>query len=259
MNVSHPTGAAGPSPQTPRRILIVEDEPELARLLQRQIQQAGHDVTTVLTGEEGLRAADTCHFDLALLDVMLPGIDGLETCRRLRARQNYMPVLMLTARSTEVDKVLGLETGADDYMTKPFSVQELLARIRAILRRIDALESRTDTPGRQIAVGGALRIDPGAREVWRHGERIALTHTEFDLLLFLAQNPGRAYSRGQLLDAVWGYTHEGYEHAVNCHINRLRAKIERDPGHPKLLLTVWGVGYKVTTEVTDAPKATGQS
>jgi DNA-binding response OmpR family regulator len=241
---------ACPAPQTPRRILIVEDEPELARLLQRQIQQASYDVTTVLSGEEGLRAAGDGRFDLVLLDVMLPGIDGLETCRRLRDRQYYMPVLMLTARSTEVDKVLGLETGADDYMTKPFSVQELLARIKAIFRCVDALESRARNPGQRIAVGGTLRIDPDAREVQVHGERVALTHREFDLLLFLAQNPGRVYSRGQLLDSVWGYTHEGYEHAVNCHINRLRAKIERDPGHPELLLTVWGVGYKFTTDVT---------
>ena len=251
MNAGNPTGCATPSSQMRRRILIVEDEPELGRLLQRQIQQAGYDVTTTLSGEDGLRAADSGHFDLVLLDVMLPGIDGLETCRRLRAREHYMPIMMLTARSTEVDKVLGLETGADDYMTKPFSVQELLARIRAIFRRIDALESRSETAGQQIVVGSSLRIDPTAREAWLNGRRVALTHKEFDLLLHLAQNPGRVYSRGQLLDAVWGYTHEGYEHAVNCHINRLRAKIEQDPGHPKLLLTVWGVGYKFTTEVTE--------
>ena len=259
MNASNPMVPASSVSQAQRRILIVEDEAELARLLQRQIQQAGYEATTVLSGEAGLRAVDAGGFDLVLLDVMLPGIDGLETCRRLRARRNYTPVLMLTARSTEVDKVLGLETGADDYMTKPFSVQELLARIKAIFRRIDALDSRPAMPGQHFAVGGVLRIDPAAREVWLHGQRVALTHKEFDLLLFLAQNPGRVYSRGQLLDAVWGYTHEGYEHAVNCHINRLRAKIERDPGHPKLLLTVWGVGYKFTTEVRLRTGAIGQS
>jgi DNA-binding response OmpR family regulator len=163
-----------------------------------------------------------------------------------------MPVLMLTARSSEIDKVLGLETGADDYLTKPFSVQELLARIKALFRRMDALAVPRTTPERVINVAGGLRIDPATREVFLKDRPIPLTHKEFDLLRHFAENPGRVYTRAQLLDAVWGYSHEGYEHAVNCHINRLRAKIEPNPSEPQYLLTAWGVGYKFTTEPTVA-------
>jgi two-component system OmpR family response regulator len=155
-----------------------------------------------------------------------------------------MPVLMLTARSSDIDKVMGLESGADDYLTKPFSVQELLARIRAIFRRIDALSSPRSEPSEVLDIGNRLRIELGTREVRVGGRLVNLTQKEFELLLHFAKHPGRVYSRAQLLDAVWGYNHDGYEHAVNCHINRLRAKIEVDPGKPKLLLTVWGVGYK---------------
>jgi len=180
--------------------------------------------------------------------VMLPGIDGMEVCRRLRSLNRYMPVLMLTARSSDIDKVMGLESGADDYLTKPFSVQELLARIKAIFRRMDALSSPQAARERPLEVGGGIRIEPGTREVRVRGQAVDLTQKEFELLLHFAQNPGRVYSRAQLLDAVWGYNHDGYEHAVNCHINRLRAKIEEDPGEPKLLLTVWGVGYKFSPE-----------
>ena len=187
-------------------------------------------------------------FDLVLLDVMLPGIDGMEVCRRLRSLNRYMPVLMLTARSSDIDKVMGLESGADDYLTKPFSVQELLARIKAIFRRMDAMSSPQAARERPIEVGDGIHIEPGTREVRVRGQRVDLTQKEFELLMHFAQNPGRVYSRAQLLDAVWGYNHEGYEHAVNCHINRLRAKIEEDPGEPKLLLTVWGVGYKFSPE-----------
>ena len=249
-----PTPAPTPTEATPRarrHVLIVEDEPELGRLLQRQLQQAGYAVQAVATGEDALRAAEAERFDLVLLDLMLPGIDGLETCRRLRAREQYMPIMMLTARSTEVDKILGLEMGADDYLTKPFSVQELLARVKAIFRRVDALATRPEAAISRLDLADGLHIDLAAREVWVRGERIALTHKEFDLLLHFAQNPGRVYTRAQLLDDVWGYSHEGYEHAINCHINRLRAKIERDPSHPTTLLTVWGVGYKFTTDVAE--------
>jgi len=143
---------------------------------------------------------------------------------------------------------MGLESGADDYLTKPFSVQELLARIKAIFRRMDALSSPQAVRERPLEVGDGIRIEPGTREVRVRGQAVDLTQKEFELLLHFAQNPGRVYSRAQLLDAVWGYNHDGYEHAVNCHINRLRAKIEQDPGEPKLLLTVWGVGYKFSPE-----------
>jgi DNA-binding response OmpR family regulator len=233
--------------QRRRRILIVEDEPDLARIVKRHVESIGFRADVAPSGEAALAMTEE-PVDLVLLDVMLPGIDGLEVCRRLRARQQYMPVLMLTARSSEIDKVLGLETGADDYLTKPFGVQELLARIKAIFRRMDALAVARATPEGIIEVAGCLRIDPARREVFMRDRPVTLTHKEFDLLRYFADNPGRVYTRAQLLDAVWGYSHEGYEHAVNCHINRLRAKIEPNPGEPKLLLTAWGVGYKFTTE-----------
>jgi two-component system OmpR family response regulator len=237
----------GSTVPTHRKVLIVEDERDLARVLKRHVEGIGCQVQLATTGEEALALADD-EFDLVLLDVMLPGIDGMEVCRRLRSLNRYMPVLMLTARSSDIDKVMGLESGADDYLTKPFSVQELLARIKAIFRRIDALSSPQAVRERPIEIGDAIHIEPGKRDVRVRGQSVDLTQKEFELLLHFAQNPGRAYSRAQLLDAVWGYNHEGYEHAVNCHINRLRAKIEKDPSEPKLLLTVWGVGYKFAPE-----------
>lgn len=243
-----PKGPALQAAAQRHRVLVVEDESDLARVIRRHVEDIGCEVCVAASGEQALDAAAATDFDLVLLDVMLPGIDGLEVCRRLRARQQYMPVLMLTARSSEIDKVLGLETGADDYLTKPFSVRELLARIKAIFRRMDALAAPRDAPDRILDVAGCLRIDPARREVLMRGKSISLTQKEFDLLRHFAENPGRVYTRAQLLDAVWGYSHEGYEHAVNCHINRLRAKIEPRPSEPKLLLTAWGVGYKFTTE-----------
>jgi len=231
-----------------RNVLIVEDEQELAKILKRHLEDLSCTVQLAFTGEVGLRLAESKPFDLMLLDIMLPGMDGLEVCRRLRARRVYTPVLMLTARASEVDKVLGLEMGADDYLTKPFSVAELAARVKAIFRRVDALSEQARDAQQPLRFGEALSIDPRSREVQVRGQPIALTHKEFDLLLHFAQNPGRVYSRTQLLDAVWGYSHEGYEHAINCHINRLRAKIERDSANPELLQTVWGVGYKFAPE-----------
>lgn len=238
----------GKTASTSRHVLIVEDEQELARVLKRHLEDLSCTVQLAFSGDAGLRAAESKSFDLILLDIMLPGMDGLEVCRRLRAQRVYTPVLMLTARSSEVDKVLGLETGADDYLTKPFSVSELLARIKAIFRRVDALAEQAKNSAQPLRFGDALSIDPRSREVRVRGEPIALTHKEFDLLLHFANNPGRVYTRAQLLDAVWGYSHEGYEHAINCHINRLRAKIEQDQAKPELLQTVWGVGYKFAIE-----------
>jgi DNA-binding response OmpR family regulator len=183
---------------------------------------------------------------------MLPGVDGLEICRKLRTRPNYAPILMLTAKSTELDRVLGLEVGADDYLTKPFSIQELLARVKALFRRVEALRSQA-TPGAQKTIrAGDLVIDVSKRRVTLGGRAVSLTVKEFELLLQFAQHPGRVYTRSQLLDLVWGYGHEGYEHTVNSHINRLRAKIERDPRQPCYVLTVWGVGYQFTERVAPA-------
>lgn len=181
--------------------------------------------------------------DLVILDLMLPGIDGLEICRRIRSRSTYTPILMLTAKSTELDRVLGLEMGADDYLTKPFSVMELTARVKALFRRVDSLSARHEQPPRVISARG-LVIDPDRRSVTLHDRPIELTAKEFDLLLHFAENPGRVFSRAQLLDRVWGYSHSGYEHTVNSHINRLRAKIEKNPNQPEYVQTVWGVGYK---------------
>lgn len=233
-----------------RQVLIIEDEQELARILKRHLEGLSCTVQMAFAGDTGLKLAESKPFDLVLLDIMLPGLDGLEVCRHLRARRVYTPILMLTARATEVDKVLGLEMGADDYLTKPFSVSELTARVKAIFRRVDALAEQAREAPQVLSFGEVLSIDPRSREVRVRGAPITLTHKEFDLLLHLAQNPGRVYSRGQLLDAVWGYSHEGYEHAINCHINRLRAKIERDPATPEILQTVWGVGYKLAPDAT---------
>ena len=231
-----------------RNVLIIEDEQDLAKVLKRHLEDLGCTVQTAFAGDVGFKMAQSRQFDLVLLDIMLPGMDGLEVCRRLRSRRVYTPVLMLTARATEVDKVLGLEMGADDYMTKPFSVVELSARVKAIFRRVDSLAEQARETPQQLRFGEVLSIDLRSREVQVRGKPLVLTHKEFDLLLHFAKNPGRVYSRAQLLDAVWGYSHEGYEHAINCHVNRLRSKLERDPGKPELLQTVWGVGYKFTAD-----------
>jgi DNA-binding response OmpR family regulator len=235
----------GEAATTRRRVLVVEDEGDLARIVQRHLESIGCHVRIAATGEDALEAAAGSDFDLVLLDVMLPGIDGLEVCQKLRARQQYMPVLMLTARSSETDKVLGLETGADDYITKPFSLRELLARVRAMFRRLERLDELAGSRSVPIPLGERVVIDPRSHEVRVEGLPVSLTHKEFDLLLHFARNPDRVFTREQLLDAVWGYSHDTYEHAVNCHINRLRAKIERNPARPDLITTVWGVGYKL--------------
>ncbi len=230
-----------------RNVLIVEDEPEVAGALKRQLEELSCSVQVALSGDAGLSLAQAKPFDLIILDIMLPGLDGLEVCRRLRVRRAYTPVLIISARTSEIDKVLGLEMGADDYMTKPYSAAELAARVRSIFRRVDALSGQARNAQGALSIGDALTIDPGSREVTVRGKPVVLTHKEYDLLLLLAHNPGRVYSRAQLLDAVWGYSHDGYDHAVECHINRLRAKIESDPSRPRLLLTVWGVGYKLSS------------
>jgi DNA-binding response OmpR family regulator len=226
-----------------RRILVVEDNLDLAALVRMHLSDAGYAVEHGDDGRLALQCLAAERFDLVILDLMLPGMDGLELCRRLRARPDYLPILMLTAKSTELDRVLGLEVGADDYVTKPFSIRELLARVKALFRRIDAL---AEAPAKTVEVCrcNGLEIDPGKRRVRLNGADVHLTSREFDLLLHFASHPGRVYSRAQLLDLVWGYAHEGYEHTVNSHINRLRAKIEHTPSQPRYILTVWGVGYK---------------
>jgi len=196
-------------------------------------------------GVEGLKTFQQGGFDLVVLDLMLPGMDGVTVCQKLRALPGYVPILMLTAKSTELDRVLGLEVGADDYLTKPFSIRELQARIKALLRRVAAMNQQPAAARESDQLTfGDLVIDVGRRRVQVAGREVTLTAKEFDLLLYFARHPGRVYNRAELLDKVWGYGHEGYEHTVNSHINRLRAKIEQDPAKPHYVLTVWGVGYK---------------
>ncbi len=229
-----------------RKVLIIEDDKDIARLAELHLKDAGYEVSTAYDGNAGLKQALTGPFDLVILDLMLPGVDGLEICRRLRASSAYTPILMLTAKSSELDRVLGLEIGADDYMTKPFSVRELTARVKALLRRVEALRAEASQGPKKMVRAGGLNIDGEKRKVTLEGSSVALTAKEFDLLVHFAGHPGRVYTRMELLDLVWGYGYEGYEHTVNSHINRLRSKIEKNPARPRYILSVRGVGYKFT-------------
>lgn len=224
-------------------VLIVEDLLDIADLIKRHVEDLGYQAEVLHDGRIGLARALDKSFDLLILDVMLPSLDGLEICRALRRQQNYTPILMLTARASEIDRVLGLELGADDYLTKPFSVPELQARIKAIFRRVDALKVNSQIDANLVKIG-ALAIDPQRHEVNIGEKRIELTLKEFDLLLHFARHPGQIFTRAQLLDTVWGYCHESYEHNVNTHINRLRTKLEKNPATPEYILTVRGVGYR---------------
>jgi len=235
----------------PRKILIIEDDSDITHLLKVNLQDIGYDVTVTHDGNRGLEKATATAYDLIILDLMLPGLDGLEVCRRVRSRPDYTPILMLTCKSSEFDRVLGLELGADDYLTKPFSIKELLARVKAIFRRMEALQSQPGIKDQDTMTVGDLTIDVAKRTVGKEGNPIGLTAKEFDLLLHFARSPGRVYTRTQLLDAVWGLGYESYEHTVNSHINRLRAKIEGDPAHPRYILTVWGVGYKLADDLSE--------
>jgi len=233
-----------------RKVLIIEDNPDIARLVQMHLRDIQCEADIASDGETGLQQYQQNSYDLVVLDLMLPGMDGLAVCQKLRAGSEYVPILMLTAKASELDRVLGLEIGADDYLTKPFSIPELQARIKALFRRVEALKQKPETPVQQSKplLCGELSIDLEKRRVKISGKEVALTAKEFDLLAHFASHPGRVYSRLQLLDQVWDYHHEGYEHTVNSHINRLRAKIEQDPAKPHYILTVWGVGYKFTED-----------
>ena len=226
-----------------RKILVIEDDPDISDLVSLHLRDLGYLVEVTMDGDSGLQRALSGDFQLIILDLMLPGVNGLEICTKIRSGLSYTPILMLTAKSSEVDRVVGLETGADDYLTKPFSIHELLARVKAIFRRVDSLSTDNHYQNQNISSGEML-IDLEKRNVQIAGTQVDLTAKEFDLLVQFAGNPGRVYTRKQLLDLVWGYQHDGYEHTVNSHINRLRGKIEPDPNKPKYLITVWGVGYK---------------
>lgn len=233
---------------TPRRILVIEDDPDIAHILHLHLCDTGYEVDVAPDGADGLQQALAKSYELIILDLMLPGIDGLELCRKLRGSSRYSLILMVTAKSTELDRVLGLEVGADDYLTKPFSILELLARVKALFRRMEAIRSQVPREKPQTISAGDLVIAVDKRKVQVRGRPVDLTAKEFDLLLQFAQHPGQVYTRATLLDAVWGYSHEGYEHTVNSHINRLRAKIEDDSSRPRYILTVWGVGYSFSEE-----------
>ena len=234
----------------PSHILVAEDQADIRDLIVLNLQQAGYEVVAVPDGRAALASQDARASDLLVLDLMMPGLDGLEVCKALRARGRATPILMLTAKSTELDRVLGLELGADDYLTKPFSMAEMLARVKALLRRAELLRAAAAAPAPTQGVrNGEIEILPVRREVRVAGQTLDFTALEFDLLLHFANHPGRVFSRTQLLDAVWGYSHEGYEHTVTTHINRLRAKLERDPMNPRVILTVRGAGYTMR----DAP------
>ncbi|MBT9594946.1 MAG: response regulator transcription factor [Vitreoscilla sp.] len=237
---------------TARRVLIVEDDAHIAELMGMHLRDEGYQVVHAADGLVGIEQLEHEHWDALVLDLMLPGVDGLEICRRARAMARYTPIIITSARSSEVHRILGLELGADDYLAKPFSVLELVARVRALLRRSDALVNNARLDAGALDLDG-LKIDPIARDVSLRGQPIDLTPREFDLLYFFARHPGQVFSRLELLNQVWGYRHDGYEHTVNTHINRLRLKIEVDPANPARILTVWGRGYKLSpTGAADA-------
>ncbi|HUE76124.1 MAG TPA: response regulator transcription factor [Chloroflexota bacterium] len=224
------------------RILVVDDEMTLLQTISYNLRREGHDVITASDGQEAVDSAGRSRPDLIVLDLMLPKIDGFEVCRLIR-RDSQVPILMLTARADEVDKVVGLEIGADDYMTKPFSMRELLARVKAMLRRAQAIPVATPS-GPVVIQSGNLEIDPGRRRASRDGQPLAMKPREFDLLLFLIQNRGMVFGRDQLLDRVWGYDHIVDTRTVDVHVRWLREKIENDPSSPTRIETVRGVGYR---------------
>lgn len=233
-----------------KSVLIIEDDPNIVELLKIHLHDLGCKVAAESDGRKGLASANEGHFHLIILDITLPGLNGMEICRKIRQTDRQTPILMLTARSEEIDKVMGLETGADDYLTKPFSIREFIARVKVIFRRSEefALETGLVLASSLISFSG-LEIDLDKRKVTLNNMRIDLSPREFELITLLASNPGKSYSRKRLLNLVWGYDFEGYEHTVNSHINRLRAKIEEDVSNPKFILTTWGVGYRFNEEL----------
>ena len=229
--------------ETAKKIMLVEDDRDIAGLLRLNLQDEGYQIVHEEDGARALAQLEKTDWDAVILDLMLPNVDGLEICRRIRQMTRYLPVIIISARTSETHRVLGLEMGADDYLAKPFSILELVARVKALFRRQEAMGRNLRLDMGSIACHG-LTIDPLPREVRLRGELIDLTPREFDLLYWFARHPGEVFSRLALLDQVWGYQHEGYEHTVNTHINRLRMKIEKDAAAPEIILTVWGKGYK---------------
>ena len=228
-------------------LLVIEDDEKILEAITEYFSRAGYLVQTAEDGLSGVQAALNDRPDAIVLDLMLPKMDGLAVCRELREKAPYIPILMLTAKDDVVDKVLGLEMGADDYITKPFSLRELEARIKSVMRRVRTA-ARTEASEDAPILRGRLRIDPAKREVTVGERQVELTPKEFELLRLFASNPGRVFPRKYLLEKIWDYSYEGYDRTIDSHINRLRAKIEDNPENPQMVLTVWGIGYKFSDE-----------
>lgn len=246
-----PSPSALVSPIAHGKLLVVEDDQNIQRMIVDYFKHVGFEVVTASDGDSGIKAAMDERPDALILDVMLPKTDGFSVCRHIRERNPSLPILILTAKDDVVDKVLGLEMGADDYITKPFSLRELEARLKSVLRRVRAKAKDGEEGDQAPIVRGNLRILPGRREVSILGKHVELTPKEFELLQLFASHPGRVYSRKYLLENIWDYTYSGYDRTIDSHINRLRAKIEEDPENPKMIMTVWGVGYKFADENED--------
>jgi two-component system alkaline phosphatase synthesis response regulator PhoP len=232
-----------------KKVLIVEDDPQIVNLLKIHLIDLNYELSVASNGLKGYQLASEQKFDLIILDITLPEMDGITVCQKIRRLEHYVPILMLTAKAEEIDKVLGLESGADDYMTKPFGIRELLARVKALLRREEQITHKTKNAEKLYLQIDKLEIDENLRKVTLDNKRIDLTPKEFDLLLLMARNPGRSYDREQLLSQIWGYEFNGYEHTVNSHINRLRTKIEPKLTSPKYILTTWGIGYRFNEDL----------
>lgn len=231
-----------------KNILMIEDDHSIVELASIHLKDIHCNLTKAHTGFHGLDLAFSNTYDVIILDIMLPDIDGIEICKRLRAEKNFTPIMMLTARSEEIDKIIGLETGADDYLTKPFSIREFIARVKALIRRSE-IGTNEKNVVEEVLQYNQLCIDTLKRKVTLSDQKIELTPKEFDLLYLFMSNPGISYSREVLLNLVWGYEFSGYEHTVNSHINRLRTKIEPDITQPKYILTTWGIGYRFNDEI----------
>lgn len=228
-----------------KKILIIEDDPKIVDLVNIHLGDIGYEIHEASDGISGLEKALQNDYALIILDLMLPHMDGLEVCRRFKSSNKFTPILMLTAKSEEIDKVLGLEVGADDYLTKPFGVRELVARVKAIVRRVELADEKHNGQFKSNRLEFKdLVIDTDKHQVLLKNKKIELTAKEFNLLTLFATHPGNTYSRERLLDLIWGYQYEGYEHTVSSHINRLRNKIEEDPTNPQYIKTLWGVGYR---------------
>lgn len=241
-------------------IAIVEDDAAIAEMLVFHMQAQNYRTTHFADGELARQSLLSAEYDLVLLDIMLPNCNGLDICKEVRQQKPMLPILMLTSLDGEADRVIGLELGADDYLTKPFSMRECVARVKALMRRSQLSQAEPEAPVSDESVQSVERlqveellIDAASRVVLLANSPVELTAREFDLLFYLAQHHGRVYSRAQLLDAVWGYSHDGYEHTINTHINRLRNKLKRASGQPDFIQTVWGVGYKFLSPDEDTP------